>query len=137
MPLQEGAAAPSYFSTLATRESAMKISHNGPSLTCDPSTSPGTADVNQDDMCAFSTALNAPSSDNQKSMLSGLGDAIRDNQRAQQQAFRDLEIASRSSNPMDISQANTTLSDYYIKSLMNAKIIAKGTQALDKLTNLQ
>ncbi len=90
-------------------------------------------------MHAFSTALNTPSndSDSQNNMLSGLGDAIRDNQREQQQAFRDLEVASHSSNPTDFSQANAALSDYYIKSLMNAKIIAKGTQTLDKLTNLQ
>ncbi|MBH1930344.1 EscI/YscI/HrpB family type III secretion system inner rod protein [Serratia rubidaea] len=117
----------------------MKIPHNGPSLAGVPLTTPagGVADANQDDMHAFSAALNAPAGDGQENLLSGLGGAISDNQRAQQQAFRNLEVASRSSNPTDFSQANAALSDYYIQSLMNAKIIAKGTQTLDKLTNLQ
>lgn len=117
----------------------MKISNSCPSLTDAPFTTSasGIADANQDDMHAFSTALNAPFDNNQENLLSALGGAISDNQRAQQQAFRTLEVASRSSNPTDFSQANAVLSDYYIQSLMNAKIIAKGTQTLDKLTNLQ
>ncbi|MCU7369225.1 EscI/YscI/HrpB family type III secretion system inner rod protein [Pantoea stewartii] len=117
----------------------MKISHKGPSLAGAPLNTPadGVADANRDDMHAFSTALNAQSGEAQENLLSGLGGAIRDNQHAQQQAFRNLEVASRSSNPEDFSQANAALSDYYIQSLMNAKIIAKGTQTLDKLTNLQ
>ncbi len=117
----------------------MKILHNGPSLAGTPLATPasGITDANQDDMHIFNAALNAPAGDGQENLLSGLGGAISDNQRAQQQAFRNLEVASRSSNPTDFSQANAALSDYYIQSLMNAKIIAKSTQTLDKLTNLQ
>lgn len=139
MPRREGAARPPAFPPRYRQISAMKISHNSSSLTGVPLNAPasGITDANQDDMHAFSTALNAPAGNNQESLLSALSGTISDNQRAQQQAFRNLEIASRSSNPTDFSLANATLSDYYIQSLMNAKIIAKGTQTLDKLTNLQ
>ena len=89
----------------------------------------------------FSAALNAPEPASEAGgtpdLISSLTGAISRNQQAQQSAFRDLEVASRSTSSLDFSAANAALSDYYVQSLMNAKIIAKGVQSLDKLTNLQ
>lgn len=91
----------------------------------------------------FSAALNAPEasasagSGEAPNLIGSLTGAIARNQQAQQSAFRDLETASRSTSSLDFSAANAALSDYYVQSLMNAKIIAKGVQSLDKLTNLQ
>jgi type III secretion system YscI/HrpB-like protein len=33
--------------------------------------------------------------------------------------------------------ANRTLSSYYLESLLNAKLVGKGVQSLEKLTNMQ
>lgn len=69
--------------------------------------------------------------------MGALAESISGSQRAQKDAFHDLSVASKSSSPEDFSRANAVLSNYYIESLMNAKVIAKGVQALDKINNLQ
>lgn len=70
-------------------------------------------------------------------VLSNFADTIGGSQRAQKDAFHDPRVASRSSNVEDFSRANAQLSNYYIESLMNAKIIGKAVQSVDKLSNLQ
>lgn len=98
---------------------------------------------NQDDMHWFAAQLQGgttsedASSDNSTDFLSGITGSISDNQRTQKSAFRDLSIASKSSNPMDFSKANSQLSDYYIETMMSTKIISKTVQAVDKLNNQQ
>ncbi|HBV39750.1 MAG TPA: AraC family transcriptional regulator [Erwinia sp.] len=69
--------------------------------------------------------------------LSGIASSLNNNEQQRKQAYQDLQQASRSSNLLEFSQANAALSNYYIENLMNAKIVAKGVQSIDKLTNLQ
>lgn len=52
-------------------------------------------------------------------------------------ADRALRKAADSSNPQDVIQANRALSSFYLESLLTTKLISKGTQAIEKLTNLQ
>ncbi|MGV7093286.1 EscI/YscI/HrpB family type III secretion system inner rod protein [Siccibacter turicensis] len=124
----------------------MKVSQSSaPQLTSEPETSveiyPESG--NQDDIHWFAAQLNpasaAPPSTDALSpgVLGGIAESISGSQRAQKDAFRDLRVASRSSNVEDFSAANAQLSNYYIESLMNAKIIGKGVQSIDKLNNLQ
>ncbi len=94
-----------------------------------------------DDVHFFSAQLNAAapaasvaSSSAPSDFLSGIVNTVSN---AQKRAFKDLETASRSSNELDFNQASATLSNFYIENLMNAKIVSKGVQSLDKLTNLQ
>nr|WP_024966771.1 EscI/YscI/HrpB family type III secretion system inner rod protein [Pantoea sp. IMH] len=121
----------------------MKVNNASPSLTTsvtleadDTAPQPDKADAQW-----FSAALNAPEGSapagGTPDIISSLTGAISRNQQAQQSAFRNLEVASRSTSSLDFSAANAALSDYYVESLMNAKIVAKGVQSLDKLTNLQ
>lgn len=74
---------------------------------------------------------------NVTNFLSGLADTLNNNERERKQTYQDLQKASKSSNLLEFSQANAALSNYYIENLMNAKIVAKGVQSIDKLTNLQ
>ena len=124
----------------------MKVSQSSaPQLTSEPETSveiyPESG--NQDDIHWFAAQLNPanvaqpPADAMSPGVLGGLAESISGSQRAQKDAFRDLRVASRSSNVEDFSKANAQLSNYYIESLLNAKIIAKGVQSLDKLNNLQ
>ncbi|AUX92214.1 EscI/YscI/HrpB family type III secretion system inner rod protein [Mixta gaviniae] len=124
----------------------MKVNHSSslptPSVTLEADDDAPVA--NGADAQWFSAALNAPEasasaarSGEAPDLIGSLTGAIARNQQAQQGAFRDLETASRSTSSLDFSAANAALSDYYVQSLMNAKIIAKGVQSLDKLTNLQ
>lgn len=48
-----------------------------------------------------------------------------------------LSETANSTNPIDLTRVSSTLSSYYLESLMNAKVISKTVQGLEKLTNLQ
>lgn len=125
----------------------MKVTESKAALTSDPVASvemyPEPGSASQDDIHWFNAQMNkAEAPDNSVAadspgLLSGITDSISGNQRAQKEAFHDLSVASKSSNVEDFSRANAQLSNYYIESLMNAKVISKGVQSLDKLTNLQ
>lgn len=69
--------------------------------------------------------------------LSDLARTFANNDHQRDVAFKDLKDASRSSDMLAMSRASNSISNYYIESLMNAKIVSKTTQSLDKLTNLQ
>jgi len=96
-----------------------------------------------DDIQWFNAKLTGPASDSSRAGSSEPGvvgnilQSLSSSQRAQKEAFNDLRVASRSSSAEDFSRANAQLSDYYIQSLMNAKVIAKTVQSVDKLSNLQ
>lgn len=70
-------------------------------------------------------------------IFSELSQTFSSNEHKRDLAFKDLKNASRSSDMLAMSRANESISNYYIESLMNAKIVSKATQTLDKLTNLQ
>lgn len=86
-----------------------------------------------DDYRSISTTSSSRSSD----VMMGLSSSITNNARTQQSAFRDLTIASRSGSTEDLHKANRQLSQYYIETMMDVKVISKGAQCIDKLSNLQ
>ncbi|WP_414147252.1 EscI/YscI/HrpB family type III secretion system inner rod protein [Erwinia sp. BNK-24-b] len=101
------------------------------------------AQPEQSDVDFFSAQLKEPQVEKVSAptevthFLSGLADSLNNNEQQRRTAYQDLQKASRSSNLLEFSQANAALSNYYIENLMNAKIVAKGVQSIDKLTNLQ
>ncbi|TLV11637.1 type III secretion system protein [Klebsiella indica] len=119
----------------------MKINAaNAPSLTSMDITDTGSIASSSGDAAWFSAALRSQtrtaSIDNQSwidklSSLSAAGSS------QSNQADRALVKASRSLDPQSVMDANRTLSSYYLESLLNAKLVAKGVQSLEKLTNLQ
>lgn len=48
-----------------------------------------------------------------------------------------LRNASRSTDPLVLTQIDDKLSQYYLESSLNAKLVSKTVQGLEKLTNLQ
>ncbi|MDO7904321.1 type III secretion system inner rod subunit SctI [Pseudomonas sp. K1(2024)] len=58
-------------------------------------------------------------------------------QRLDERANRDLVKAIRTADPQDMLQSNRSLSSFHLESLMTAKLVSKGSQAIEKLTNLQ
>lgn len=54
-----------------------------------------------------------------------------------QKAERQVGKSINSNNPKDVMDATRTLSSFYLESLLNAKVVAKSVQSLEKLTNLQ
>ncbi|GME46503.1 type III secretion system protein [Pantoea agglomerans] len=96
---------------------------------------------NKADASWFSAALQAPEEksapqDNQFwiNKLADLTDRASDQS---SQADKALAKASRSLDSRSVMDANRTLSSYYLESLLNAKLVGKGVQSLEKLTNLQ
>ncbi|EJK98726.1 MULTISPECIES: type III secretion system inner rod subunit SctI [Pseudomonas] len=58
-------------------------------------------------------------------------------QRLDDRANRDMLKAVRTADPQDMLQSNRSLSAFQLESLMTAKMVSKGSQAIEKLTNLQ
>ncbi|KAF6669328.1 AraC family transcriptional regulator [Pantoea sp. EKM101V] len=122
----------------------MKVSQSS-SLTSEPvpSVEMYSDPPSEGDIQWFNAQLNGPAPDGHSGTASEPGvvvnilQSLSGNQRAQKEAFHDLRVASRSSSAEDFSRANAQLSDYYIESLMNAKVIAKTVQSVDKISNLQ
>lgn len=52
-------------------------------------------------------------------------------------ANRDVKHAAGSTSPLETLQMTRSLSEYYLQSSLTAKVVSKGSQALDKLTNMQ
>jgi len=48
-----------------------------------------------------------------------------------------LRKASRSIDPLTLTKVDGKLSNYYLENSLNAKIVSKTVQGLEKLTNLQ
>lgn len=122
----------------------MKInSGNAPSLSIsnEDNDLSSVAAGNTADASWFSAALQVPekkadTQDNQSwiNKLTSLTEAASGQSN---QADRALARASRSLDSRTVMDANRTLSSYYLESLLNAKLVGKGVQSLEKLTNLQ
>lgn len=89
----------------------------------------------------FSAALQAPAkkadSTNNESWINKITSLSETASGQSNQADRALAKASRSLDSQNVMDANRTLSSYYLESLLNAKLVGKGVQSLEKLTNLQ
>jgi type III secretion system YscI/HrpB-like protein len=116
-------AAPSAFSSAA-------VTSKGPA--------PESSDVNW-----FSAQMNEKPSQpqNENSVASRIIGSLSQHsdqlQKLNDRANRDMVKASRSAEPNDMLKANRSMSSFYLESLMTAKMVSKGTQAVEKLTNLQ
>ncbi|MEJ2418898.1 MAG: type III secretion system inner rod subunit SctI [Exilibacterium sp.] len=97
--------------------------------------------ANVQDVKWFSAALDAPGSEFPVSVsdkvINGLTNSSKELQRLSDQAAGDLLKASKSLDAKTIIQANRSLSSFYLQSMLTAKIVSKGTQAVERLTNLQ
>ncbi|SDW19231.1 type III secretion system inner rod subunit SctI [Pseudomonas sp. NFACC08-1] len=81
----------------------------------------------------------APNSENNVAarIIDSLSSRSGELQRLDDRANRDMLKAIRTADPQDMLQSNRSLSSFHLESLMTAKVVSKGSQAIEKLTNLQ
>ncbi|AXP05860.1 type III secretion system inner rod subunit SctI [Pseudomonas bijieensis] len=83
----------------------------------------------------------APAPDSENNVAARIIDSLSSRsgelQRLDDRANRDMIKAVRTADPQDMLQSNRSLSSFHLESLMTAKIVSKGSQAIEKLTNLQ
>ena len=94
----------------------------------------------QADADLFSSAMgNAQESSGHMAdgFMSALSERLGSQEKLSQQAMRSMKAASGSSEPMDVVKMSRSLSQYSLQMAMTTKVVNKGAQALDKLTNLQ
>lgn len=107
--------------------------------------SSGSSMANQSDAAFFSAALEQPEA---LSAMGGIGGKpaamfekasgmFKQMEGDQKQMNNVLRKAARSTDPLVLNQVDDQLSNYYLESMMNAKIVSKSISGLDKLTNLQ
>lgn len=94
----------------------------------------------QADADLFSSALrsdNAPLGHLADGLMGALSDRIGSQDHLSQQAMRAMKNASGSAEPMDMVKMSRALSQYSLQMALTTKVVSKGAQTLDKLTNLQ
>lgn len=83
----------------------------------------------------------APAPDSENNVAARIIDSLSSRsgelQRLDDRANRDMLKAIRTADPQDMLQSNRSLSSFHLESLMTAKMVSKGSQAIEKLTNLQ
>ncbi|UPT55868.1 EscI/YscI/HrpB family type III secretion system inner rod protein [Dickeya zeae] len=97
---------------------------------------PAQADVNWFSSAIEPTAPAIPSANN-KAWLGALAEKSDRLENLLQKAERQVGKSITGNNPKDVMDATRTLSSFYLESLLNAKVVAKSVQSLEKLTNLQ
>ncbi|ACT06748.1 type III secretion apparatus protein, YscI/HrpB family [Dickeya chrysanthemi Ech1591] len=96
----------------------------------------------QADVTWFSAAMEpaapaTPTTPDNKAWLGALAEKSDNLENMLQKAERQVSKSINSNNPKDVMDATRTLSSFYLESLLNAKVVAKSVQSLEKLTNLQ
>ncbi|WP_434698143.1 type III secretion system inner rod subunit SctI [Pseudomonas sp. D1-1] len=71
------------------------------------------------------------------SLMGAISDRLAGQAELSHQAERAMKSASVSTDPMDILKMSGTLSQYSLQTALTTKVVSKGAQVLDKLTNLQ
>lgn len=96
------------------------------------------------DVAFFSSALGQPeavtaslSADGTGNLFNQLSSAFNNLESDKKSMDSALRKASRSTDPLVLNQVDSQLSNYYLESMMNAKIVSKTVQGLEKLTNMQ
>ncbi|ACZ76754.1 MULTISPECIES: EscI/YscI/HrpB family type III secretion system inner rod protein [Dickeya] len=97
---------------------------------------PAQADVNWFSSAIEPAAPATPTADN-KAWLGALAEKSDKLENLLQKAERQVGKSITGNNPKDVMDATRTLSSFYLESLLNAKVVAKSVQSLEKLTNLQ
>nr|WP_113865294.1 EscI/YscI/HrpB family type III secretion system inner rod protein [Brenneria salicis]NMN91776.1 type III secretion system major needle protein (YscF/MxiH/PrgI family) [Brenneria salicis ATCC 15712 = DSM 30166]RBP65843.1 type III secretion system major needle protein (YscF/MxiH/PrgI family) [Brenneria salicis ATCC 15712 = DSM 30166]RLM31925.1 type III secretion protein [Brenneria salicis ATCC 15712 = DSM 30166] len=96
--------------------------------------------VNSQDVSWFSAALEpkpATSVEGNSQWISALAEKSQGLGSVFKTAERGVIQSIRTNDPKDVLDATRTLSSFYLESLLSAKLVAKGVQSLEKLTNLQ
>ena len=70
-------------------------------------------------------------------LMSAVSDRLTGQAELAHQAERAIKSASESTDPMDMLKMNGALSEYALQTALTTKVVSKGAQVLDKLTNLQ
>jgi type III secretion system YscI/HrpB-like protein len=97
---------------------------------------PSQSDVDVFDSAMRSDAL--PASGHLSEMVAGaLSGRLDSTASLSQQSLRSLKKASATGDPMDIAKVGRELSTFSHEMAVATKVISKGTQAIDKLTNMQ
>ncbi|MGY2289751.1 type III secretion system inner rod subunit SctI [Pseudomonas sp. SDO528_S397] len=94
----------------------------------------------QGDVDLFNSAMrtdHAPQGHLADGLMGVLSERLGSQEHLSQQAMRSMKNASGSSEPMDVVKMSRSLSQYSLQMAMTTKVVNKGAQALDKLTNLQ
>ncbi|OMH25941.1 hypothetical protein BGP75_24055 [Motiliproteus sp. MSK22-1] len=98
-------------------------------------------EVGSADAAFFSAALNEPrkdpgvgAADRIIGQLTGGSGKLQELERV---AMRDLKIAAKANSSGDLINAARSVSSFYLESMLAAKVVGKGVQAIEKLTNLQ
>lgn len=97
----------------------------------------------KDDIAWFNAQMDQPKADPAQEdnvasrIIGGLSQHNSEIQKLSDRAGRDLQKAARTAAPEDMLKANRSMSNFYLESLMTAKMVSKGSQAVEKLTNLQ
>ena len=117
-----------------------------PSSSATQSAIPSGSNVaNQSDTAFFSAALEQPDAasamggtgEKPAAMFEKVSGMFKQMEGDQQQMNNVLRKAARSTDPLVLNQVDDQLSNYYLESMMNAKIVSKSISGLEKLTNLQ
>lgn len=98
-----------------------------------------------DDIAWFSAALEQPESSavptahqpGQNALFSKASSMFNQLDEDKKNVDKVLHNASRSTDPLVLTKVDGQLSNYYLESALNAKIVSKSVQGLEKLTNLQ
>lgn len=70
-------------------------------------------------------------------LMSAISDRLTGHAELSHQAERAMKSASVSTDPMDMLKMSGALSQYSLQTALTTKVVSKGAQVLDKLTNLQ
>ena len=99
------------------------------------------SEANSSDAAFFSAALNEPRkvqgvgvADRIIGQLTGGAGKLQELERG---AMKDLRTAAKGKDSGDMVTAARSVSEFYLESLLAAKVVGKGVQAIEKLTNLQ
>lgn len=101
-----------------------------------PSSPTAERDVNQQDVINFNEAF-AQNPDNIASAHSKPNHPLSHLASLEAEAMHKLQNLSTSLNPGDYMKTARTLAGYQLETMLTTKVIAKSTQAIEKLTNLQ
>lgn len=95
----------------------------------------------QSDVDLFDSAMRSdasPSTGHLSELVAGaLSGRLDSTNNLSQQTLRSLKKASASGDPMDIAKVGRELSTFSHEMALATKVISKGAQAIDKLTNMQ
>ncbi|TDO96329.1 EscI/YscI/HrpB family type III secretion system inner rod protein [Marinomonas balearica] len=126
----------------STQSISSTLSHSGGSVHTSDTSSNSNEFVNQSDSNWFSSAIQPSDNKSQPEnvadkIVSQLSSSSEHLQKLEDKANKALKKAGVTGDPMDVTDANRSLSSFYLESLLTTKLVSKGAQTIEKLTSLQ